>query len=175
MLMLIPLFAAAIILIFWGLFLLLFRCKNGKTRFVNLDDAIGGSSSKRNTPKQIKADLALDVVAGAEVLARTQTLGERGTCSVSNSAGTSNADNLVPYLNFYGDRIVVTFIVVLFLAHFTLTKSALRFFSCRALADGIPGTYLVADLSIRCDAASAMGWMLGVGVPGLVVWGLGSE
>ena len=184
LLLLIPFFAAALVALVWGLLMLRFRCKHRGDRFVNLDTVIGGNKGSRPDRRASDATLMEDSITGTAIAIKNSTGATAVDAGRSSSSGLQappatasvrsvSTDHLVAIFPFYRDRFVVTMIVVLFLAHFTLTKSALKMFSCRELVDGIPGTYLLSDLSVRCDAPLSVGWMLGVGVPGFIVWGLG--
>jgi hypothetical protein len=117
--------------------------------------------------------------AGVSILASPiSPTGGAAPLSPTGSGAAAGGDALaVPYrvtiTRFFADRFVVSLIVVLFLAHFSLTRGSLSMFSCKRLSDDLEGSFLVADLNVRCDVASSRVWMYGVGIPAFIVFALG--
>lgn len=65
---------------------------------------------------------------------------------------------------------IVSSIVIAFLMHLTLTRVALSMLTC----DEVAGKrFLVGDYSVDCDDPANHGWMYGVGIPALLIYGGG--
>ena len=69
-----------------------------------------------------------------------------------------------------GQGMVVSLLVMCFVLHLGLTRSALSLFTCRMIGGR---SFLVGDVQISCDDPSHRSWMYGIGVPGFVLYGCG--
>jgi type IV secretory pathway VirB2 component (pilin) len=65
----------------------------------------------------------------------------------------------------------VSVIILLFLAHVTLTRVSLSLLTCIRIGNG--KRYLLEDLSVECGTAKANGFQFGVGLIGFLLYGLG--
>ena len=72
----------------------------------------------------------------------------------------------------FARNILVSFIVVVFLAHPTLTSTAFSMINCYEIEDG--EFWLQANLDIKCWNSLHKKWFFFVGVPMLIVWVLGT-
>jgi len=68
-------------------------------------------------------------------------------------------------------NMVVSFIVIIFLAHPTLTSNAFSMMNCYEIEPG--EQWLQADLEVMCWNSVHLKWFLGVGLPMLVIWVIG--
>jgi len=71
----------------------------------------------------------------------------------------------------YLDGFVLSVMILLFLAHLILVRTALELFSCTEEIQG--RSFLVADTRIECYTGNFMTWILFAGVAPLVLYGLG--
>jgi len=69
-------------------------------------------------------------------------------------------------------KFIATLVVYFFLTHSNTTKTAISLLSCSELGDG--KTYLNADHSIQCWTTVHTAWALGVAIPCLLIWSIGS-
>merc|ERR1712072_1479501 len=69
---------------------------------------------------------------------------------------------------------VVSVVVVCFIMHTSVTKAALRQFSCVVLPGDPTGVQVLADdYSVECLSDENRVWIFGLGVPGFLLYGLG--
>ena len=64
----------------------------------------------------------------------------------------------------------VTVLVILILGHPTICKGAFNLLSCRQIGGR---SFLEADVDVTCDSTEYSTWALCVGVPSLLVYGMG--
>lgn len=64
----------------------------------------------------------------------------------------------------------VTALVTLVLAHPTICKAAFSLLSCRSVGSR---AFLEADLSLQCNSEEYASWALGLGLPSLIIYGVG--
>ena len=76
----------------------------------------------------------------------------------------------LPYQLTLSEGMIVSAIVVAFLLHLSLAEASLGLLTCRDI-DG--QSLLAADLTVDCNDPSNRAWMLGIGLPGFIVYGLG--
>jgi hypothetical protein len=77
------------------------------------------------------------------------------------------------------DRMIVSIFVVLFMIHTTVTRAALKLFTCRNIIDlsgrgeSARRAVLAADMTLGCSAPSSVAWQLAAGVPTFVLFSCG--
>lgn len=68
---------------------------------------------------------------------------------------------------------VVTIIVLLFLLYPTLASTTILFFTCKQIAPGESGWYLLGDLGEKCYTSRFYMYSIGIGIPSFIFYCLG--
>jgi hypothetical protein len=77
------------------------------------------------------------------------------------------------------DRLIVSTFVVLFMIHTTVTRAALKLFTCRNLRDltgrgeAASRSVLAADMTLACDAPESVAWKMLAGIPTFLFFSCG--
>merc|ERR1711871_193651 len=70
-------------------------------------------------------------------------------------------------------RFVVSWLLMLFLAHPVITQTCFKMFTCRKLSPLDTNEFLDSDATLPCYTQSYFAWIIGLGIPVLLLFSIG--
>lgn len=122
--------------------------------------------SRRSVVAVLKPQVQAAAPSTAAAMQQSATQTSRAGRAASMQATVEDDNRAVSAMRGF----IVSLLVVAFLLHLSLVKAALGLMTCVTIAGR---SFLAGDLNIECNDTASQQWMYGVGMPALLVYGLG--